>query len=123
MNEKTEILIRELAEKFGTTGEHLWRVLVRQAPITGTIDALIIAAWVLFVVWAFRWITAKTTEPEPTDEKPYPRAEWTNESAFLAWVIWAVLTVFIVIQIGYALSLTISALVNPEYWALKQLLQ
>lgn len=33
MNEQTEKLLREIAAKIGTTGEHLWGVLIQQAYI------------------------------------------------------------------------------------------
>lgn len=54
MNNDVGELILELAERLGTTGEHLWGVLVRQAPISGAIDLTVMAAWVLAVAWAFR---------------------------------------------------------------------
>ncbi len=41
MDEQIEKLLRELAEKLGTTAEHLWGVLMRQAPISGVIGILV----------------------------------------------------------------------------------
>ena len=122
MNDKTEALIRELAEKLGTTGENLWSVLVRQAPITGAIDLLVVVAWAFAVVWAFRLVRAKTTKPMPTEADRYPRAEWQNEVAFAAWALWVFMAIMVAVIGGASLSGTIGALVNPEYWALKQVL-
>ena len=122
MNDKTEALIRELAEKLGTSGEHLWGVLVRQAPITGAIDLLVIVAWAFAVVWVFCLVRAKTAKPMPTEADSYPRAEWYDEGAFMAWALWAVMAMMVAVIGGVSLSETIGALVNPEYWALKQVL-
>ena len=44
MNEATAKLIEELAAKLGTTAEHLWGVLVRQAPISATVSAALTLA-------------------------------------------------------------------------------
>jgi hypothetical protein len=122
MDEKTELLIRELAEKLGTTGEHLWEVLVRQAPITATIDLLVMSGWVLFIVWAFRFISKKTAR-HADEDGILDEAEWTTEAAFLAWSLWGLTTVFVVLISGIVLSTTIGALINPEYWALMRILQ
>ena len=40
MNDQTLELIRDLAEKLGTTTEHLWGVLVTQAYISGVGDVI-----------------------------------------------------------------------------------
>ena len=41
MDEKFQKLIEALAAKLGTTAEHLWGVLVRQAPISGAVDLVL----------------------------------------------------------------------------------
>jgi hypothetical protein len=38
MDDKTFQALTNLATKLGTTAEHMWGVLLRQAPITGVID-------------------------------------------------------------------------------------
>jgi len=45
MNEDTIKLIRDLAEKFGTTSEHLWAVMVRQALISSIGEVVSLALW------------------------------------------------------------------------------
>lgn len=48
MNEETSKLIRELADKLGTTAEHLWSVLVKQAPISSATDCVgLIVLWII----------------------------------------------------------------------------
>ncbi len=120
MDEKTEALIRELAEQLGTTGEHLWGVLVRQAPITGVIDLLVLVAWAVFMVWAYRLVVRKTKDPDPEDRTVKP--EWREEGAVVAWALWGFTAAMFVIIAGVELSGIVGAIVNPEYWALKQVL-
>jgi hypothetical protein len=123
MNERTEILIRELSEKLGTTAEHLWGVLIQQAYITATIDMIFMAAWIFAVVRGFLFVRSKTTAAKPTEEERYPRAEWEGDDQAIAWAVWVVTAVVAAIIIGSSLSESISALVNPEYWALKQFIK
>lgn len=117
MNEQTEKLIRELAEKLGTTVDHLWGVLVRQAPIDGCASiiswlfiAALIAGMFFFVRYGFR------------------RAEtcvgggWAIASVMMAFVA-AILAIALVVIVCTDLSTTIAAFKNPEYWALKQLIK
>lgn len=40
MNDNTRQLLEQLAVKLGTTVEHLWGVLIRQAPVSGLISIL-----------------------------------------------------------------------------------
>ena len=123
MDDKTLQALTTLAAKLGTTAEYLWGVLLRQAPITGAINLALMAAWVATAVFLIRLVRRKTTTPAKTDEDRYPSAEWSGEGADFAWagaVGFALLTALIV---GCALSGVVGALLNPEYWALKQILR
>ena len=105
MNEEAIALLKELAEKLGTTSEYLWEALLRQAPITGTIDLLILAGWVTGLILMFHKL-------KKLSDKEYVE---------LLWLVWGVLACIAALA-SLTLSTTISALINPEYWALKQLL-
>ncbi len=124
MDDKTLQALTTLAAKLGTTAEYLWGVLLRQAPITGAIDLAMMVAGVAMAVFLIRLVRRKTTKPAKTDEDRYPSAVWSNEeAAFFAWagaVAFALLTALL---IGYELPNVVSALLNPEYWALKQILR
>lgn len=41
MDDKYRQLIEDMAAKLGVTAEHLWGVLVKQAPISGAVDLVI----------------------------------------------------------------------------------
>ena len=42
MNDQTALLLKQLADKLGTTTEYLWAVLLKQAPITCTVQLTVI---------------------------------------------------------------------------------
>lgn len=122
MNETTEKLVRELADKLGTTTEHLWAVLLKQALISATTDT-IVALIMLAVLWAgYRLVKAKTTEPPKTKEDLYPSAEWVYEGALAAWGVLGIYALLTLITTCCTISTVVTATMNPEYWALKQLL-
>ena len=95
---------------------HLWGVLVNQAPISGVCDALAIVAWIIGLAWALRLVRAKTHEPEGGN------AEWTNEGAFFAWLVWGTTAAVVMIIAGACFADIVASIVNPEYWALKQVM-
>lgn len=123
MDEKTLQALTALANKLGTTTEYLWGVLLKQAPITGVIDLSLTAAWVLLTVMWCRFVLRKTTAPKPTDEDRYPHADWTDEAAFFSWLSAAVLAIVTALIVTSSFATTAAALVNPEYWALRQILK
>jgi hypothetical protein len=110
MNEHTEVLIRELAAKMGTTVEYLWEVLVRQAYITGSVN-IFFALFMLSAVAAALLVAHKMTK------------KW-KDSSDRAMVFLVIITVGLFFSIGATILLYegIIALANPEYWALMQVL-
>lgn len=122
MDDKTTALIENLAEKFGTTAELLWGVLLRQAPISGTIDLVIVIVMVLSAVVLVRFVKGKTTKPAQTEDERYPCAEWRDEDAVVAWAatwVYLIITASVVICAAHEI---VAAFFNPEYWALSQIL-
>jgi len=115
MNENTEKLVRELAEKLGTTVDHLWSVLVRQAIIQSYAEIACLALFSIGVaIWA-RFLRKKTTGDDPS---------WpiSDEWPFLLWVFTGVSLLVAVIVALITLPLSIVTILNPEFWALKQIL-
>lgn len=114
MNEQTIQLLEKLAAKLGTTAEYLWGVLIKQAPIAAyeqmltMIIAVIIAA--LFLRVSF---------------KHGKVADWTNGDSHVARCIVygvAALAGATVFTCTLCSNTIITCLVNPEYWALQQVL-
>lgn len=112
MNEQTLQLIEKLALKLGTTAEHLWGVLVRQAPISGAIGLACDAAllFALYVMW--KKLLAVDFD------------KWDSE--FGKGSMFGGLAIATVICLACAfgnLPTEIAGFLNPEYWALKQLIK
>jgi hypothetical protein len=123
MDEKYRQLIEALASKLGTTAEHLWDVLVRQAPISGAVDLVLCVVIVAAVWWWVSLVERKTTRMTRTEDNRYPCAEWGEEAAGLAWVS-------VVFAVGAALVIIVAsaqgivaAFANREYWALMRLVK
>jgi hypothetical protein len=111
MDEKYAQLLETLATKLGTTAEHLWGVLLRQAPISGAVDlalCIILAAvaWKLIAL-----VKRKTADPE---------SEWRFDP--LPAVFFALVATILSGVALLSIPGIVSAFANPEYWALKQLL-
>ena len=110
MNETTEKLIRDLAERLGTTTEHLWAVLIRQAPYTCTAELLVM----LIVFAALAYFAKKLLAWQPD-------CDFYSEKALVGG-LWGL--VFFACSLICAINagLWISGFVNPEFWALRQVL-
>lgn len=123
MDEKYRQLIEALAEKLGTTAEHLWGVLVKQAPISGAVDLVLCIVIAASAWWWAALVKRKTTKPPKTDDDRYPYAEWSDEAAGLSWIGAVIAVVFALICIVGSAQGIVAAFANPEYWALKQLVK
>lgn len=124
MDDKTLQALIALAHKLGTTADHLWGVLLKQAPITGVVDLLVCAAWVSGVLAWARFVKRKTTAPASAANNRHPSADWSDDAGVgLAWFSVAFAAISTALIVGSHLSTIVAALVNPEYWALKQILK
>jgi len=114
--------LEQLASKLGTTVEKLWEVLLKQAPISGTIDFIVCIILTLVAMQCFRFVNRKTTVPAKTGKDEYPSAQWEEEGAVLAWIGIGILFLIIGLIIIFAVNNIAAAFLNPEYWALKKIL-
>lgn len=115
MNEKTEQLIRELAEKLGTTGEHLWSVLVKQAQLSSAVDCVCLCILAAVCIFGYRITLERTKDGGP----------WNDGygSSALPWILWAVLTLGALTFLCSVASGIVAGFINPEYVALREILQ
>lgn len=123
MNDKTLTALTALAQKLGTTAEYLWGVLLKQAPITGTINLIIMVVSVVVGVWWFRFVQRKTTVPPSTAENACSSAEWENEGAGIAWISVFIAGLLMALVVVLGLPSVVAAFLNPEYWVLQQILR
>ena len=111
-------MLQALADKFGTTVEHLWGVMVYQAPLSSTTTLITFAGWVAFLMWGFKFIQSRTTKPEGDR---YQCAAWEDETARFAWTIWGIMVFVTFFLAGGAIEEIATGYINPEYWALMKL--
>lgn len=108
MDNETLTALTALATKLGTTSEYLWSVLLKQAPISGMTDLILITAMITLTAIYTRLVI-----------KYFPELD---EDSFGAWAVAAILvSLSTVITLSSAGNI-IAALFNPEYWALRQIL-
>lgn len=111
MDDKTSTLLNQLATKLGTTGEYLWGVLVKQAAVAGVTD-LIQYAVILGCVYGYhKWANSEKRDfGDGGDSWP------------LALLVGIPLGIIVIIAF-FCFPNTITAFVNPEYWALQRVLE
>ena len=116
MNEQTVKLIEELSVKLGVGAEMLWDSLLKQAPISATIDLIFSAIFVAASVAIFLAIVRF--------RKSWRIYENTESFPFMAIMalLGLLFVIFTTVAVGCSLQTNIAAFVNPEYWALKQLI-
>jgi ABC-type multidrug transport system permease subunit len=122
MNEQSAKLLEQLANKLGTTSEYLWGVLIKQAPIDATVQLLQTLVLVIFG-WLL-WKAHKKLSAKPKDQNSYDSSYYDRYDTLavipmvIATLVWALLIIICFICFGSI----ISGYFNPEYWALKEIL-
>jgi hypothetical protein len=115
-NEKLIIdAVTVLANKLGTTGDHLWGVLVRQAPISSIISLSFFTIGLLMAIigWRTLFNLAKMID------KPNIDRELLAAAVAIVAIFSFLMSLIILFNID-SVSMWISGLFNPEYWALQQ---
>ena len=120
MNDSLQVVLATLATNLGTTAEHLYGVLVKQAYIAAVTDLLFALVYVGFTLFFAFVVRRKTSVPVSGDR--YAQAEWTDDGAFFAHTAVWVLAAIGVIVVGSCIHTVTTALMNPEYWALNKIL-
>jgi hypothetical protein len=107
-----DAVLANLAEKFNVSVEHLWTVVVTQAKITViTNGALSLIFTILLGVclYAYRWIYVKFSDD--------------GEGVMFLHGVNTLILLVIVLSLGLVGETFFTALLNPEFWALKQILR
>lgn len=118
MNEQTATLVTQLAAKLGTTSEYLWAVLLKQAPVQGWIMAVeyIVTFAVIYAVWKWRDSLSAAIK------WCFEEGEGSAILCFIGLGIVGIASTVWLIACMFGITDIITAFVNPEYWALKQVL-
>jgi hypothetical protein len=113
MNENTEILLRELAEKLGTTSEYLWQNLLNQAPISGSFGIVWTILFLFLVVFVVNNIRRKMS----AWKQKYNSIDINSMVALhiIGMSFFGGLSLII-------LHNSVTAFMNPGFWAMKEIL-
>lgn len=115
MDWKQELIKRldALADKLGTTGQYLWTVLVKQAYVVGFTDFI----WVGFYIGAAYALYKAGNYFRETADEEREGAFWVP--AIISWIA----VVGMVIGVFYNAIEGVQYLINPQYYALHEVLQ
>jgi hypothetical protein len=117
MNDNTVILLEQLANKLGTTSEYLWSILLKQAYISAITDLIfVIVIWLSGIILLSLHLYFSGYKRDNSLYDDYE--DFLPMIMIVAALIWTVLFVVSIIII----SSIVTAFINPEYWALKQIL-
>jgi hypothetical protein len=117
-------LLEQLAIKLGTTVEYLWEVLIKQAYINGILGMVYIVFTLLatIVLYRFHKYFSGPHEKYNNHTKYYDEnAEEVSVSQVIMFTAALILLVMNLCMI-VVIHATITAFMNPEYWALQKVL-
>jgi hypothetical protein len=116
VNDNAVALLDKLAAKLGITAQYLWGVLLKQAPVYATTNLIeyAVTIFAFFLLIRYRKAVNKVLR------------EALEGDLDILGVLLCI--VFVISAVGWIISClvsfdsTITAIVNPEYWALDRLL-
>jgi hypothetical protein len=105
MSDELQKKLAELALKLGTTADHLWRVLIAQAPLSSTVYFAYLAAVAAGAVAIWKLGMKHSNKPI-----------WYGSK-----IAAAIMFLVALVMLG-DLSTALAGFFNPEYWALQDLI-
>ena len=123
MDEKTLDALTFLATKLGTTSEYLWSALLRQAPIAGIADIILLVFFGAGLCWWEIFLIRKKTEYKYADEMTRRRLFWGIDAVAFGLATVIILSTLYFFMVVLSLNIIIASFANPKYWALKQIIK
>lgn len=117
MNEQSTKLLEQLANKLGTTSEYLWGILIKQAPIDSTITLVQFALIAIYGIILYR-LHIKFSKETEDENSIYENDGVIQGIMVIGFIIFAILT----ICAFFGIPSVFNGYVNPEYWALREVL-
>jgi hypothetical protein len=120
MNDQIMEILRVLAEKFGTTTEFLWGVMIRQAYIHG-VTAIVCFLFTSVLVFGWNWVWWRA---KISNEEINSRDQGDRMFAIFMCRLGGLLFSFIWVCFFLSGMFEVAtALINPEYWVIQQVLK
>lgn len=114
-----DAMLAELAEKLGTTIEHLWGVLLQQSFIFGISASLISMIMLAILIGVFYYLKKVGNERRKKDWE----CEYAVDPLIIGWVFFIFIAIVFPIVILVTFYEVVTAFFNPEYWALQTILK
>ncbi len=111
MDENALQLLAELANKLGVATEYLWVALLKQANIYAVVGVISLVAWAILIAAIAQWVRRATLQAK-FDELDRTILLFCVACLALAYMLFAPMIIYDVV----------SAISNPEYWALMQII-
>lgn len=109
-----KVMLAELAKELHTTADHLWSVLVKQAPIDSMCQVTSVVVFffggLALLISGIKW--ARKRDEERDDTSP----------GIVMAVIGMLVMVITVLAAALSAPGIMAGFYNPEYWALKQVM-
>ncbi|UBH21927.1 hypothetical protein LAU42_09130 [Macrococcus armenti] len=106
--------IDQLAQSLNVASEHVYEALIKQAMVSG----------IMSVVWAVIFGIATVIVicvGIMSAKREYDRYGFDHD-VFITLIMTLIATSFVVIPFGVAVENALTALLNPEYWAINEVL-
>ena len=126
VQKKAMEMLETLAGKLGTTIEHLWGVLLKQAAVEG-VDSVLISAMsavviVFFVValyYVWREIPSLVeSDASKRDSDDYGYIYLLRGASGAAWFLLTAIPLDITLS---RVKIALTCFINPEYWAIREI--
>ena len=115
MNETVQRSIEELAQKLGVSIENLWHALLQQAPISGGVGLVFDAVLFMFLFSVWKRLPKFYLDFNMDDREFL--------SVLASYTVFGIAFPLIVIHVTTSFPIHLAGVLNPEYWALKEILQ
>lgn len=123
MNDNTYKLLDELAKKLNTTAEYLWDMLLKQAPISATIDLLFFVLMIVINIILVKVHLYLSKERELPDwHRKQSIYEDKSEVVAIPMIIISLVCVVLLLISFSCLENVINGFLHPEYWALDRIM-
>ena len=112
------LFLEKMAEKLGTTTEYLWSILLKQAPIFGYM--YFFGGFLILILGLLLYRFHKKCKANwDVDKTLYDKDEWRWSLNII------LLIVFLIVSIMWLVNLprAITSFMNPEYWALQEIIK
>jgi hypothetical protein len=117
MNEQINYILQQLAVKFNTTVQHLWEVLTHQAVVQGGCGLILNILWIIALILVWKYLSRTISPRAKYDTFEY----WMGDDGWV-WILFWLGTIVLMIATSYNVCEYVPMLINPEYWALKQII-